>query len=122
MAEDYVEAISHLIEADGMCRLTEIARHFGVSHVTANRTVARLKRDGFVQSEPYGPILLTAAGKRLAERCKQRHRAVYEFLVALGVPPDDAADDAEGMEHHVGAATLRAMKRFVAQHTQGVKP
>jgi DtxR family manganese transport transcriptional regulator len=113
IAEDYVEAIAHLIESDGTCRLTEISRHFGVSHVTANRTVARLKRDGLVQNEPYGPIVLTAAGKRLAEKCKQRHQAVYEFLLALGVPLEEAANDAEGIEHHVGPSTLRAMKRFI---------
>jgi DtxR family manganese transport transcriptional regulator len=116
-----VEAIAHLIEADGACRLTEIARHFGVSHVTVNRTIARLKRDGFVQSEPYGPIVLTTAGKRLADRCKQRHRTVYDFLLALGVPPDDAANDAEGMEHHVGPSTLRAMERFNATHSKTKK-
>jgi DtxR family manganese transport transcriptional regulator len=114
LAEDYVEAIAHLIEADGECRLKEIAAHFGVSHVTANRTVARLKRDGLVQSELYGPIVLTAAGKRLAKRCKERHQAVYDFLLALGVSPEDAASDAEGIEHHVGPSTLKAMARFTA--------
>lgn len=120
IAEDYVEAISQLIEADGECRLTEIARHFGVSHVTANRTVARLKRDGLVLSEPYGPIVLTTAGKKLATRCKERHRAVLDFLLALGVPLEDAANDAEGIEHHVGASTLQAMKRFLSR--QGKSP
>jgi DtxR family manganese transport transcriptional regulator len=114
MAEDYVEAIAQLIEEDGECRLTEIARHFAVSHVTANRTVGRLKRVGLVQSEPYGPILLTPAGRRLAERCKRRHLIVYSFLLALGVPPEDAAVDAEGIEHHVGQSTLQAMERFAA--------
>ncbi|MFN9604294.1 MAG: manganese-binding transcriptional regulator MntR [Planctomycetota bacterium] len=118
IAEDYVEAIFHLIEADGVCRLKEIASHFGVSHVTANSTVARLKRDGLVQSKPYGPIILTPAGKRLAERCQRRHRAVYDFLLALGVPPEDAANDAEGIEHHVGQSTLRAMKRFTTHRSQ----
>ncbi len=121
IAEDYVEAIAHLIEADGECRLTEIARHFGVSHVTVNRTVARLKRDGLVLNEPYGPIVLTAVGKRLAARCKERHRAVLEFLLALGVPPEDAANDAEGIEHHVGASTLQAIKRFLSRQGKSSK-
>jgi DtxR family manganese transport transcriptional regulator len=114
LAEDYVEAIADLISADGDCRLVEIAKHFAVSHVSANRTVARLKRDGLVQREPYGPILLTTAGKRLAEKCKRRHGVVLEFLVALGVSPDHATLDAEGIEHHVGQETLAAMERFAA--------
>lgn len=114
LAEDYVEAIAQLIKSLGECRLKEIAKHFGVSHVTANRTVARLKRDGLVESEPYGPVLLTTEGKRLAKRCKQRHQAVYDFLLALGVSPDQAASDAEGIEHHVGPSTLKAMANFTA--------
>lgn len=114
LAEDYVEAVAELMESAGECRLVELARRFAVSHVTANRTLARLKRDGLVQSEPYGPIRLTAAGRRLAERCKKRHQIVYDFLVALGISPEEATIDAEGMEHHVGAATLAAMERFAS--------
>jgi len=112
IAEDYAEAIADLIADDGECRLTEVAKHFAVSHVTANRTIARLKRDGLVRSQPYGPIELTAAGKRLAERCKRRHAIVYDFLIALGVSPANAVLDAEGMEHHVGPETLAAMEKF----------
>lgn len=55
IAEDYVEAISEIIASNGECRLIELARRFQVTHVTANRTIGRLKRDGLVESEPYGP-------------------------------------------------------------------
>ncbi len=118
-AEDYVEVIADLMAADGGCRLKEVAKRFAVSHVTANRTIARLKRDGLVWSEPYGPISLTPAGKRLAERCRKRHAIVYEFLVALGISPESASLDAEGIEHHVGPETLSAMEKFALRH--GVK-
>lgn len=114
-AQDYVEAIDDLIGEHGVCRLVEIARHFAVSHVTANRTVARLKRDGLVQSDPYGPITLTSAGKRLANSSRQRHEIVLNFLKALGVNAETAANDAEGIEHHVSQETLDAMLRFTAE-------
>jgi hypothetical protein len=52
-AQDYVEAIADLIATHGECRLVDVAKWFAVSHVTANRTIARLKRDGFAESEPY---------------------------------------------------------------------
>ena len=79
LAEDYVEAIAEIQERQGECRLKEIAKHFAVSHVTANRTVARLKRDGLVTHEPYGPIHLTPTGKRLAEKSRKRHEIVVGF-------------------------------------------
>src|SRR5262245_59196219 len=65
-AEDYVEAIADLFDANGEARVVDLARRLGVSHVTVNRTVARLQRDGFVTAQPYRAIFLTPAGRRLA--------------------------------------------------------
>jgi DtxR family manganese transport transcriptional regulator len=93
--------------------VTDLAGRFAVSHVTVNRTVARLQRDGLVATEPYGPIELTESGHRLAQRAKQRHDVVLRFLVALGVSQKSAVVDAEGIEHHVSDETLQAMKRFL---------
>jgi len=112
-AEDYVEAIGEIAETRGHCRVTDLAGRFAVSHVTVNRTVARLQRDGLVATEPYGPIELTESGHRLAQLAKQRHDVVFHFLVALGVSRKAAVVDAEGIEHHVSDETLRAMKRFL---------
>ena len=111
-AQDYVEAISEIIAENGECRLVDIARRFAVTHVTANRTVARLKRDGYAVSEPYGPIELTETGRQLAEFSHKRHRIVAEFLIAIGVSESVAENDAEGIEHHVSPETLRAMAKF----------
>ncbi|MCL4203814.1 MAG: manganese-binding transcriptional regulator MntR [Pirellulaceae bacterium] len=111
-AEDYVEAIGEYLESKGQCRVTDLAAHFAVSHVTVNRTIARLQRDGLVDNQPYGPVELTAEGRRLADESRRRHDAVFQFLVALGVSPATAAADSEGIEHHVSDETLRAMRRF----------
>ena len=75
-------------------RVRDLARFMGVSHVTVTRIVARLQAEALVDTEPYRPIRLTAAGERLAARCRARHRAVYDFLRALGVPEDEARRDA----------------------------
>lgn len=111
-AEDYVEAIAELIQKNGECRLVGIAKMFAVSHVTANRTVARLKRDGLVESEPYGPITLTDAGRRLAAESGRRHKVVLDFLLSLGISRETAEKDAEGIEHHVSKETLRAFAKL----------
>lgn len=106
-AEDYVEAIAETLEARGCCRLVDLAGRFGVSHVTVNRIVGRLQKEGYVNTQPYRPIELTVRGKRLAKRCRQRHQTVYQFLLSIGVDEVNAAIDAEGIEHHVSVATLR---------------
>ena len=112
IAEDYVEAIAQLKSEDGVCRVTKLARHLGVSHVTANRTVARLVGRGLVTTRPYQPIELTASGRTLADAARKRHEVVLRFLVELGVPEDIANADSEGIEHHCSPQTLTAMKRF----------
>ena len=108
-AEDYVEAVAEILSEKEQCRVTDLAKRFAVSHVTVHRIVARLQTEGLIITEPYQPITLTAKGKRLASRCKQRHEVVYNFLIAIGINEAAAAIDAEGIEHHVSSETL---KRF----------
>lgn len=115
-AEDYVEAVADLLDEKGVCRSSDLARKFEVSHVTVHRIVARLHQEGWLETEPYRPIELTAKGKRLAKKSRQRHEVVYQFLLAIGVDAEVAAIDAEGIEHHVSQQTLdrfeQAMKKL----------
>jgi hypothetical protein len=85
-AEDYVEAVAQITAQSGHCRVIDLARTFAVSSVTVNRTIARLKRDGWVDVEPYGPVLLTDTGKQLAERCRLRHETVLNFCFPSAFP------------------------------------
>ena len=115
LAEDYVELIDDLIRETGEARAVDVAERLGVTHVTVNNTIRRLKRNGLVKSEPYRSVFLTPAGKRLADKVRKRHITVLEFLQAIGVPESDAENDAEGIEHHLSPSTLEAMKRFVSR-------
>jgi len=111
IAQDYVETIAHLAAAVGEARVTDLARRLGVTHVTVNRTLARLQAAGYVQTKPYRAIFLTDAGLKLALESKQRHETVVAFLLSLGVSKKVAELDAEGIEHHVSPETLAAMER-----------
>jgi DtxR family manganese transport transcriptional regulator len=115
LLEDYVELISDLMASAGEARPTDVARRLGVSHATAIKTIARLKREGFATSRPYRGVFLTAEGEALAERVRMRHRLVVDLLVAVGVPADSAEADAEGIEHHVSDVALDAFRTFLAQ-------
>jgi DtxR family transcriptional regulator, manganese transport regulator len=119
VAEDYVEIIADLLARDNEARPTDIARRLGVSHATAVKTVGRLKRDGLVRAKPYRGVFLTEAGEVLARRVRERHEVVLAFLLALGVPPEAARADAEGIEHHVSDATLAAFSRYLAATGKG---
>jgi DtxR family transcriptional regulator, manganese transport regulator len=111
VAQDYVEAIADLSASLGEARVVDLARRLGVTHVTVNRTLARLQQAGYVNTKPYRAIFLTGAGHQLAEECKRRHETVVAFLHSLGVPEKTAEMDAEGIEHHVSRETLAAFER-----------
>lgn len=114
VAADYVELIRDLAAEHGRARSVDIAKSLGVSAVTVSKTLQRLSRDGLVVAPPYGGVTLTEAGQELAAKFREKHAVVLRFLLALGVPPDVAETDAEGIEHHVSEATLEAMRRFNA--------
>ncbi|ARN83208.1 manganese-binding transcriptional regulator MntR [Methylocystis bryophila] len=111
--EDYVELIADLLATAGEARPTDISRRLGVSHATAIKTIARLKREGLATGLPYRGIFLTKEGRELAERIKARHRLVVDILLALGVPREAAEADAEGMEHFVSEPTRMAFLEFL---------
>jgi DtxR family manganese transport transcriptional regulator len=111
--EDYVELIADLLASSGEARPTDVARRLGVSHATAIKTISRLKREGLATGRPYRGIFLTDEGHRLALRARARHRLVVDVLVAMGVPAEAAEADAEGIEHHVSDATLKAFAEFL---------
>lgn len=111
--EDYAEMIDDLIAELGEARITDIAQRMGVTHPTATKAVGRLKREGLAMSRPYRGVFLTDRGLELAARVRMRHRVVVDLLVAVGVPPETAELDAEGLEHHVSEVTLRAFEDFL---------
>jgi len=115
VAEDYVEIIADLLAREGEARPTDIARRLGVSHATAAKTIARLRRDGLVRAKPYRGVFLTESGEALARRVKARHEVVLAFLLSIGVPQEAAEADAEGIEHYVSDAALEVFERQLRQ-------
>lgn len=111
LAEDYVEIIDDLITSRSEARVVDIAACLGVTHVTVSRTLGRLQREGLVSTEPYRSVFLTPKGRALARACKRRHDLIVAFLRTLGISDAVARADAEGIEHHVSAQTLRAFER-----------
>ena len=113
LLEDYTELIADLMAERGEARITDIAARLGVTHPTANKAVARLKREGLAISRPYRGVFLTEAGHAMALEVKARHRLVVRLLKAVGVPDQAAELDAEGIEHYVSEATLKAFEAFL---------
>ena len=115
LAGDYVELIADLIDERGEARGTDVAMRLGVANATVVKALKRLQDQGLVTQEPYRAIFLTGDGWKLADDGRRKHRIVEGFLLSLGVSPETARIDSEGIEHHVSEETLRAMARFLAK-------
>ncbi|WP_369790859.1 manganese-binding transcriptional regulator MntR [Rouxiella sp. WC2420] len=115
LMEDYVELISDLIQEFGEARQVDLAARLGVSQPTVAKTLKRLASAGLVRQLPYRGTFLTPEGEKLAAENRERHNIVEEFFVALGISPETARLDSEGVEHHVSDETLEAFKRFTEQ-------
>ncbi|WP_321336059.1 manganese-binding transcriptional regulator MntR [Breoghania sp.] len=115
LAEDYIELIDDLLTHQGEARQVDIAARLGVTQPTVAKMLRRLAEDGLLETRRYRGIFLTERGRAMADASRLRHEIVERFLLALGVDPDTARIDSEGMEHHVSAGTLAAMRRFLGE-------
>ena len=115
LAEDYVELIAELIHEQGEARPVDIATRLGVKVPTVSKTLDRLAREGLITRAKYRSVFLTDAGRALAKECRRRHEIVLRFLISLGLDPETAERDAEGIEHHVSERTLALFAAFASR-------
>ncbi|MTH47666.1 manganese-binding transcriptional regulator MntR [Intestinirhabdus alba] len=116
LIDDYVELISDLINEVGEARQVDMAARLGVSQPTVAKMLKRLASVGLIELIPWRGVFLTPEGEQLAQESRERHRVVENFLLALGVSPEIARRDAEGIEHHVSQQTLEVFRLFTQRH------
>lgn len=108
--QDYLEAIYHLQREKRVARVKEIAKRLKVKLPSVSGALKSLKSKKLVHHEEYGYVTLTAEGLRLAEQVARRHEAVRRFLTTiLQIDGEQADDEACGLEHAVGAETLKRL-------------
>jgi Mn-dependent DtxR family transcriptional regulator len=111
-AEDYLEAVAHLIEDKGYATTSDISTALQVKPPTVSNMIGRLAERGYLQYEKYRGMKLTATGERVAKSVIRRHRVISEFMAMMGVDDETAFEDTEGIEHHVHPATIRRLERL----------
>lgn len=111
--EDYLEVIYELIQLKGYATTVDISNYLSVSSPSVTKMLQRLNESGHVNYEKYRGITLTEAGTTIAKSMHERHGILAEFLVMMGVDPETANRDAEGIEHHLHPETLKKLEEFI---------
>ena len=111
--EDYLEAILVLHKKMGMVRSVDVARHMGVSKASVTRATTILRKDGFLKMDREHYIYLTSAGRVTAEKIYERHQFFTNRLIAVGVEPKQAEQDACRMEHAISDESFAKLKMAI---------
>ena len=111
--EMYLETIHVLQKKNGSVRSVDISEHMGYSKPSVSRAVGLLKQGGYILVDKEGYITLTAAGEDVAQKIYDRHTILSGLLVALGVDPKIATEDACKLEHAISDESFDAIKRHV---------
>ena len=111
--ENYLETILMLKESKGSVRSIDIVRQMNFSKPSVSRAMSLLRENGYITMDKVGWIQLTESGMEVASRIYERHRLLTKWLMALGVSPEVAAEDACRMEHDISNETFEKLKAHI---------
>lgn len=115
-AEDYLERILMLRQKNGTVRSIDIARELDYSKPSVSVAMKRLRENGYLQMDPDGLITLLPPGEEIAQRIYARHQLLTEFLMQLGVSPENAAADACKIEHDLSEESFERIREATRQN------
>lgn len=110
--EDYLERILMLEETKGTGKVhaIDIANSLGYSKPSISKAIKKLSSLGYLEVNRREEIALTETGLEVASKTYERHRFLGNWLVSLGVSPEQAFKDACKIEHDLSEETYNALK------------
>ena len=112
--EMYLETIYRLSQEQSSVRSIDVVDSMGFSKPSVSRAVGLLKQGGYVTVTEEGYLILTDAGREVAEKTYERHNVLTDFFLHLGVSEEIAASDACKIEHDISDETFREIKKHAA--------
>ena len=92
--EDYLEAVLIMQQRHGYVRCVDVTKQLGVKKPSVSRAVKELSKSGHLVKNADGTLSLTELGLQLAGQVYEKHRFFTERLIAAGVDPKIAEQDA----------------------------
>ena len=120
-AENYLETILILQKRNGSVRSIDIVNELDYTKASVSIAMKNLRENGYIEMDSGGFIKLLDTGREIAERMYERHTLISDWLIALGVTPAVAVDDACRMEHVISAESFEAIKKHVYMQKDNAK-
>jgi len=112
-AENYLETILILQKRNGKVRSIDIVHELDYSKPSISVAMKLLRNEGHIEIDTHGYITFTKKGKEVAERMYERHTILTNALLALGVNPKVASEDACRIEHVLSEESFEAIKNYL---------
>ncbi|MDX6617886.1 MAG: DtxR family transcriptional regulator, Mn-dependent transcriptional regulator [Gaiellales bacterium] len=114
--EGYVSAIYALGHDDEAVGTQAIASELGIAAPSVTEMLRRLDAHGLVEYRRGSGARLTRSGILVARR-QERRRAVIETFITttIGLRPEDAAEEARSLEHHLSDRMVARIGELVGE-------
>jgi Mn-dependent DtxR family transcriptional regulator len=94
-------------------RSIDIVNELEYSKPSVSVAMKNLREEGYILMDADGFITLTAKGRKIAETMYERHVAISDWLMFLGVDKKTALQDACKMEHAMSEKSFLAIKKHI---------
>lgn len=112
-AENYLETILILSRKHPVVRSVDIANELGFKKSSVSVAMKNLRTKNHILVDESGFITLTPSGREIAEMIYERHELLSSWLNSLGVPMEQALEDACKIEHVISKESFEAIKQHV---------
>ena len=112
-AENYLETILVLSQKGEKVRSIDIVNELDFSKPSVSVAMKNLREKGYIAIDEDGHITLTGKGRKIAETMYERHVAISDWLISLGVDKKTAVHDACKMEHVMSEKSFSAIKTHI---------
>src|SRR4029078_3642924 len=114
--EGYLSAIYALADGDAAVGTQAIAAELVIAAPSVTEMLRRLDAHGLVEYRRGSGARLTRSGVLVARR-QERRRAVIESFITttIGLPPEEAAEEARTLEHHLSDRMVARIGEIVGE-------
>ena len=111
--ENYLETILVLSLKGTRIRSIDIVNELEYSKPSVSIAMKNLRGKGYIVMDKDGYITLTEEGQKIADTMYERHVAISDWLIYLGVDKKTAVQDACKMEHAMSEMSFLAIKNHI---------
>lgn len=112
-AEMYLETILILSKKSDFIRSIDIVNYTGYTKPSISRAVNLLKKNGYLNIDEKGHIVLTTSGATIAKSIYERHCVLTDLLINIGVDEETSKQDACKIEHVISKKTFKKIKEHL---------